>query len=202
MACIFLGIVVIVLGSVMIWALVQDNEAQNNLSIKNQQAAATAQNAQQTKDQATFAEQAKNPLADFQGPSDLGSVDFKYPKTWSVYVASDGSNGSDYQAYLNPGQVPSVTGQNKYALRVSIVNQSYDQVLQQYAGLVQQGQLRSSNVTTSGFNGNRLDGNFSTTLQGSAVFFKIRDTTLILRTDSPTFQDDFNSAVSSLTFSQ
>jgi hypothetical protein len=105
---------------------------------------------------------------------------------------------------MNPDFVPSIQGQNaKFALRVSIINQSYDQVLDQYAGLVRQGKLRSSSITTSGFNGNRLDGNFSTTLQGSAVIFKIRDKTLILRTDSPTFQPDFDEkVVKTLTFQQ
>jgi hypothetical protein len=74
--------------------------------------------------------------------------------------------------------------------------------LQQYASLVKQGQLRSSTITVNGFDGNRLDGNFSPTLQGSAVIFKIRDKSLIMTTDSPSFQTDFNNLVNSLTFQQ
>ena len=36
--------------------------------------------------QAKFAEEEKNPYRTFTGPSDYGSLSFKYPKTWSVYV--------------------------------------------------------------------------------------------------------------------
>lgn len=203
-ASIFLGILVLVFGSIMIWALVNYNDQKNNVDSKISAGVELGRKDQKDKDQAAFDEKEKEPLKEFIGPQDLGRVDFKYPKTWSVYVESNGSGSTAYQAYMAPDQVPSTQGQNnKFALRVSIVSQSYEQVLSQYSGLVKQGQLRSQTITTSGFNGNRLDGNFSQTLQGSAVFFKIRDKTLILRTDSPSFQSDFDDkVVKTLTFQQ
>jgi hypothetical protein len=199
---IFLGILVLVFGSIMIWALVNYNDAKNSLDIKKQQAAQVARDDQKTKDQAIFDEKEKDPLKEFVGPEDLGRVSFKYPKTWSVYVDSIGGGGTAYQAYLNPNVVPSTQGQNKFALRVSIISQGYNQVLEQYAGLVKQGKLRSAIVTTSGYDGTRLDGSFSQTVQGSAVIFKIRDKTLVLRTDSPSFQTDFDNIVKTLDFKQ
>jgi len=203
-ASIVLGILVLVFGSIMIWALVNYNDQKNNVDSKIASGVELGKKEQQNKDQAAFDEKEKQPLKEFIGPADLGRVDFKYPKTWSVYEANaGGSGGTTYEAYFHPEKVPTVIAQNKFALRVSIVNQAYDQVLTQYAPLVKQGQLRSSAVTTSGFNGTRFDGNFTKDLQGSAVIFKIRDKTLILRTDSPSFQDDFDSkVVSSLTFKQ
>ncbi len=199
-----LGVLVLVLGSVMIWALVSYNDEKNSNAAKTEIAVRDGQAVQKTKDQKEFEEQEKNPLKEFIGPVDLGRVNFKYPKTWSAYVANDGSVGGGFEAYLHPDIVPpTTTQQNRFALRVSVVSQSYEQVLVQYASLVKQGQLRSSALTASGFNGTRLDGNFTKTVEGSAAIFKIRDKTLILKTDSPTFRPDFNSKVlTSLTFIQ
>lgn len=203
-ASIVLGILCLVFGSVMIWALVNYNDQKNNVDSKLAQREQLARDDQKNKDQSVFDEKEKDPLKEFIGPNDLGRVSFKYPKTWSVYVADNGSKGTKYEAYLHPDQVPSVTDStNKFALRVSILDQAYDSVLQQYSGLVKQGQLRSSSITTSGFNGNRLDGNFTKDVEGSAVLFKIRDKTLVLKTDSPTFRPDFDDKiVKTLTFNQ
>lgn len=202
-ASIFLGILTLVFGSIMIWALVNYNDQKNNVDSKIAAGVEQGKKEQQEKDQKIFDEKEKDPLKEFIGPVDLGRVTFKYPKTWSMYVQDNGSDGSSYQAYLHPEAVPSVQGQNKFALRVSIVSQSYTQVLDQFSGLVKQGKLRSSTVTTSGYDGTLLEGNFNQNLQGSAVIFKIRDKTLILRTDSPSFQPDFNEKiVKTLSFQQ
>lgn len=201
-ASIFLGILTLVFGSIMIWALVNYNDQKNNVDSKIAAGVEQGKKEQQEKDQKVFDEKEKDPLKEFIGPVDLGRVNFKYPKTWSMYVENNGASGNSYQSYLHPEAVSGVQG-SKYALRVSIVSQNYTQVLDQYAGLVKQGKLRSSTITTSGYDGTLLEGNFSSTLQGSAVIFKIRDKTLILRTDSPTFQPDFkDKIIKTLTFQQ
>lgn len=198
-----LGIISLVFGSIMIWALVNYNDQKNNVDGKIQNAVQLAKSQQKDSDQAAFDEKEKNPLKGFIGPNDLGRVTFDYPKTWSVYVADDGASSSNYEAYLNPEKVPSTNGQNKFALHVSILDQSYDQVLQQYKGLVTSGQLQSQAITTNGFTGTRFDGKFSQDIEGSAVVFKIRDKTLVLKTDSTAFKPDFDSiVVKSLKFDQ
>lgn len=203
-ASIILGLLALVFGSIMIWALVNYNDQKNNVDQKIVAAQAVAKSAQKSDDRKDFDEAEKNPLAEFVGPTDLGRVDFKYPKTWSAYIASDGRKGTVYQAYLNPGSVPpTAAGANKFALQVSILNQAYDQVLQQYTGLVKQGALRSSAIVANGFNGQRFDGNFTKDVDGSAVVFKIRDKTLVLRTDSTAFKPDFdNTIIKNLSFEQ
>lgn len=203
-ASIILSILCIVFGSVMIWALVQYNDQKNNVDSKLAQREQIARDAQKTEDQKNFDEKEKEPLKEFIGPNDLGRVTFKYPKTWSVYVADDGVKGQAYEAYLHPEQVPSVSvSTNKFALRVSIIDQPYETVLKQYSGLVKQGQLRSSSIAASGFNGNRFDGNFTKDVEGSAVVFKIRDKTLVLKTDSPSFRPDFDDKIiKTLSFNQ
>lgn len=201
---IIFGLLALVFGSVMIWALVNYNDQKNNVDQKILAAQEVAKSQQKAKDQEVFDEKEKDPLAEFVGPTDLGRVNFKYPKTWSVHVASDGTKGTVYQAYLHPGIVPPTTaGLNKFALQVSVLNQSYDQILQQYAGLVKQGALRSSSITANGFNGQRFDGSFTKDVQGSAVVFKIRDKTLVIKTDSTAFKPDFDDKViKTLSFDQ
>lgn len=201
---IVLGIVSLLFGSIMIWALVNYNDQKNNVEAKIDVAEKQAKTEQIKEDQKEFDEKQKDPMKEFVGPVDLGRVTFTYPKTWSVYVASDGINSANYEAYLHPEIVQSVTNsQNKFALRVSIVNQNYDQVLQQYSGSVKSGALSSQAVTANGFTGTRFDGKFTEQVEGSAAIFKIRDKTLILRTDSPSFRPDFNDRIlAKLSFSQ
>jgi hypothetical protein len=200
---IVLGIVCLVFGSIMIWALVNYNDQKNNVDGKIQNAVELAKSQQKDADQKIFDEKEKNPFKNFVGPNDLGRVTFDYPKTWSLYIASDGVSGANYEAYFHPEKVPSTTGQNKFALRLTILNQSYEQVLQQYKGLVTSGQLQSQAVTTNGFTGTRFDGKFTQDVEGSAVIFKIRDKSLVLKSDSTAFKPDFDSVVvKSLKFDQ
>lgn len=201
---IILGLLTLVFGSVMIWALVNYNDQKNNVDQKIIAAQEIAKSQQKSADQKIFDEKEKEPLTEFVGPVDLGRVNFKYPKTWSVYIANDGSKGTNYQAYLHPGAVPpAVASTNKFALQVSIVDQAYDKVLLQYTGLVKSGALRSSNVTVNGFVGQRFDGKFTKDIEGSAVVFKIRDKTLVIKTDSTAFKPDFDDKVlKTLSFDQ
>ncbi len=196
---IVLSILVLVLGSVMIWALVNYNDQKTNVNSKIDSAVADAKQQQLNQDNKTFAEREKEPNKQFVGPDDLGRVSFDYPKTWSVYIYNPGTSGT-YAAYLNKDQVPSTNGNNKFGLRVSILNQTYSQVLQQYQGLLQSGALRSSVAQASGYNGTRLDGHFTPNVNGAAVIFKVRDKTLILQTDLQTYVHDFNNIVKSLNF--
>ncbi len=198
---IVLSILVLTFGSVMIWALVNYNDQKTNVDSKVDTAVAAAKQAQIDQDNKSFAEREKEPNKQFVGPSDLGRVSFDYPKTWSVYVADSGGASKKFLAYFNKDQVPSTEGEkSKFGLKVSILDQNYSQVLQQYQGLLQSGALRSSVVQASGYNGTRLDGHFTADLDGAAVVFKVRDKTLVLQTDLQSYVHDFNNVVKSLTF--
>jgi hypothetical protein len=91
--------------------------------------------------------------------------------------------------------VPIVAGGTQYALRVSIETAAYERTLDSFQSLVKRGDLKSSSVTVSGLSGVRLDGNFSKTLQGSMVIFKIRDKSLMIATDAKVFQNDFDKVI-------
>ena len=119
---------------------------------------------------------------------------FDYPKTWSVYVADNGTSG-DYEAYLNPVAVPTVSNSQPYATRVVVDDRTYDVVLRSYESAVKKGDLKSAPITINGFTGVRLDGKFSNTRTGSSVIFKVRDKTLILSSDATTFKNDFDNVI-------
>ncbi len=194
-ASIILGFFTVAFGAVMIWALVNYNDQKNNVDSKIDLAVSKAQKAQKDKDTEEFAEREKEPYKKFIGPDDLGRVTFDYPKTWSAFVASNGSGNRVYEAYLHPNVVPPVVKGQKFAVRMTIDPKSYDKVLEKYEKVIEKGGLRSSAVQVSGYNGNRLDGNFDDETKGAAVIFKVRDKTLILQTDSDQFVPDFDSII-------
>lgn len=190
---IVLGVLVLGFGSFAIWSFVNYSDQKNNVDQKITAAVATAKTQQTGVDQKNFLEREKEPYRQFIGPDDLGRVTFNYPKTWSVYV--DKSSDSQYEAYLQPGVVPPTTSQIPYATRVTVATKSYESTLQLYQDLVKKGDLKSSPIAISGLNGTRLDGNFSKTVQGSMVVFKIRDKSLSVYTESDTFKPDFDGII-------
>lgn len=189
-------------AGVMIWALVNYFDQKNNVDTKLADAVSTAKKEQADADEAKFLERDKQPNRQFVGPEDYGRVSFDYPKTWSVYVAKDASNGGNYEAYLNPVSVPTVLPTQQYALRVTIEEKDYDQVVSGYTSLVTKGDLTSSSVKADDQNGTRLDGSFTKNIRGSAVIFKIRDKTVTIRTDADTFKVDFDALITTITFNK
>lgn len=201
-AIVLLGILFLAAGSAAIWAYVNYNEQKTNVEGKIKLAEAVAVKKQSDKDLAYFNEQEKLPNRLFVGPDDYGRLTFEYPKTWSVYVAKDVTEGGAYLAYLNPVTVPPVSDKQQFSLRVSIEQTDYDQVLKTYDARVKKGDLRSGGFSANGNNGIRFDGNFSKDIRGSAVILKIRDKTVTIRTDADTFKPDFENIIKTINFNQ
>lgn len=200
-AIIGLSVLALVAGSLAIWAYINYNEQKTNVDGKIDLAVAEAKKEQADEDEKKFAEREKEPLRQFTGPDDYGRLTFNYPKTWSVYEATDTSKSSGaYQAYLSPIVVPFVSNTQQFAIRVVIEEKDYDQVVKSYESQVEKGDLRSSATSANGHNGTRLDGNFSKHIRGSAVIYKIRDRTVTLRTDADTFKPDFEKLIKTVDF--
>lgn len=199
-AIIGLAVLVLGTGSAAIWAYVNYTEQKSNVDGKISLAEAEARKVQSDIDEAKFAEREKEPKRQFVGPDDYGRLTFDYPKTWSVYEATDISRGGNYEAYLNPVTVPPISSVQQYALRVLVEEKDYDQVVKSYESLVKKGDLRNSPVSANGNNGTRLDGSFSKDIRGSAVIYKIRDKTVTLRTDADTFKPDFENLIKTMNF--
>ena len=199
-----IGLIVLSLGAIAaaVWAYMSYTEQKTNVDGKIDVAVITAKKDQADSDEAKFAEREKEPNRQFVGPDDYGRLTFNYPKTWSVYVNKDASIGGSYEAYLNPKSVPAVSASQQYSLRVTIEEKNYDTVIASYSSLVKKGDLRSSAVSVDGNNGTRLDGSFSKDIRGSAVVYKIRDKTVMLRTDADTFKPDFDALITTVKFNQ
>ncbi|HTJ73698.1 MAG TPA: hypothetical protein VL481_03865 [Verrucomicrobiae bacterium] len=201
-AIIGLVVLVLVAGSAAIWAYTSYRDQKTDVDGKIALAQAEAKKDQADVDEQKFAEREKEPNRQFVGPENLGRLTFSYPKTWSAYVADDGAEGSTYHAYLNPVVVTPVTEKQQYALRITIEQKDYDQVVKTYQEKVKKGDLRSSATSANGHNGTRLDGTFSKDIRGAAVIYQIRDKTVTLRTDADTFKPDFEALIKTLDFNQ
>jgi hypothetical protein len=199
-AVIGLSVLVLGLGSFGIWAFVAYNDAQDNVDSKIKIAVADAREVKGTEDEATYAEQLKQPNNLFKAPDDYCGVSLKYPKTWSAYEAEQLSNGSDYKAYFYPGVIPVITSDTQYALRVFIEQKNYDDVVNQYENLVQSGKLQSSTTNANGQQGTRLDGNFSSYIKGSAVIYRCRQQTITVASDADTWKTDFENIIKTLDY--
>jgi hypothetical protein len=199
---IILAVTTVIFGGLAIWAYTQYQAKSTDVNGQIKVAVVEAEKVQQEADEKKFAEREKEPNRDFVGPDDYGRVTFKYPKTWSVYVASDPTRGGKYEAYLHPITVPKTSETEQFALRVLVEERDYDQVIESYKSKVNSGDLASSSTTSQGNVGTRFDGNFSQNIRGSAVVYKIRDKTLTLRTDANTFKPDFENIIKSVSFNQ
>lgn len=198
-----LSVFTVAFAGLSIWAFINYMDQKNNVDAKVSTAVTDAEKRLGDKLEADFIERDKQPLKSFTGPSDYGTLGFTYPKTWSVYVSNDGNKGTGYEAFFNPGAVPSLSaGSSRYALRVAIVNDKYEDVLEDYADLVKKGDLKSSATKANGQDGTRLDGNFSKDIRGAVVVYKIRDKTAIIQTDADTFKADFEALIKTITFVQ
>lgn len=186
-----------------IWAYLNYMDQKNNVDSKIDTAVAEAEKNLGDKLEKDFIEREKEPLKSFAGPSDYGTLGFKYPKTWNVYVATDGSDDSGYEAFFSPGSVPPVEADaSRYALHVTILNESYEDVVKDYESQVKKGDLKTSPVKANDQDGTRLDGNFSKDIRGAAVLFKIRDKTAIIQTEADTFKADFDALIQTISFVQ
>ena len=201
-AIILLSILFLAAGSVAIWAYLNYSDQKTNVDSKIKLAEAIATKKQSDIDLTYFNDQEKLPNRLFVGPDDYGRLIFDYPKTWSVYVAKDVTEGGSYLAYLNPVTVPPVSEKQQFSLRVTIEQSDYDKVLKTYDSLVKKGDLRSSGFNANGNTGIRFDGSFSKDIRGSAVVLKVRDKTVTLRTDADTFKPDFENIIKTINFNQ
>lgn len=206
---IVVSLIAVTFIGLFIWMFAQYNEVKSDVEEQISMAVAEAKDEQYGKDQEEFAKNEKNPYKPFAGPVDYGQLTFLYPKTWSVYIGNDASNGGVFEAYFNPNEVNAVSKDTINALRVTIRNKSFDDVTAEYQKEVNK---KDSNLTVEAVTigdvekgievtANRYTGTIpNTDLSGIIVIFKIRDKTAILQTDSVLFEDDFDALLKTIVF--
>ena len=200
---IILSLVAMTFIGLFIWKQLEYVEVQEDVDGKITAAVDKARYEQKEEDLAQFAEDEKYPLRDFAGPVDYGQLSFKYPKTWSVYVAKGATNGGDYEAYFNPLVVEEVSKDTVNALRLTIQNKTFEDVAAEYQRAMEKKDsgLSVESVEVNGITMNRYTGKIpGTELNGVIVIFKIRDETAVLQTDAEAFINDFNALLDTIKF--
>ncbi len=199
---IVIGFLVVIMGVFMglfIWKNGEFSELEADFDLKIDKAVSDAKTEQALED----AEEAKKDTRQFTGPTDYGQLSFDYPKSWSVYIESDASKGGDFVAYLNPIEIEPVSNTTVYALRVTIRDKDFESVVNEYQKHLEKGDLKMETITIgdTGATANRYTGVIpGTELNGIIVIFKIRDKTAVLRTDSVTLENDFQTLLDSVKF--
>ncbi|HLG91287.1 MAG TPA: hypothetical protein VI336_03985 [Candidatus Saccharimonadales bacterium] len=193
------------------WAFQQRQDYKNNFDQKLKVEVGKAKAAQKDELEKGFAEREKSPNKNFKGSATYGSISFDYPKNWSGYVDQTNSN-QPINGYFFPDIVPSVSSNSNspiaFALRVELVSEDYAQAVKQLDSQITQGALKATayvppkmagaaNVQT----GTRFDGEIEQNISGSLVVIKVRDKTLKIYTQSPSYLSDFDNIVlKTLTF--
>ena len=200
---VFLSILMVTFFGLFVWKLMEYNEISTDVNGQIDVAVAAAKDEQAMKDEQEFLEREKYPYRSFSGPVDYGQLSFEYPKTWSVYVASDASKGGDFKAYFNPIQVDEVSDKTIMALRVLIRDKDFESVVAEYQKYVdnKDSKLNMSSVTFNGVTANKYTGTIpGTEFSGYIVIFKIRDKTAIIQTDSVNFEADYDKLLETVEF--
>lgn len=181
------------------WAF---SERQHYKTESDQEVAAavqTAIKATQDTDAKKYAEEAKEPYDTYIGPAAYGNITVNYPKTWSAYVAEAERGGNPVTGYFQPNVVPSITDQeNTYALRIELVQRSYDSVLSQFKTLA-----KTSKVTVAPYKldkvpsvvGSRIEGQITPKKQGTMIVLPLRNMTLKIWTESNDFKGDLDTHI-------
>jgi hypothetical protein len=181
------------------WSFAGRQDYKDNADAKVSAAVDKAKQQESERKDAEFAEAAKSPLKTYQGPEAYGSLLAGYPKTWSGYVDDTGQGSAFVDGYFAPGVVPSVNDQNAiYALRIQVLNKTYSQVLQNYAGQQQAGKLSAKAYSLPKFPnivGVQLTGQLSDKTTVTMVVLPFRSQTIQIWTEGSQYVNDFNTYV-------
>lgn len=194
-------VVVFIFG---LWAFGKMQDYKNNVDQKIAEASEKVKLQTSTAKDKELSEKEKNPLKHYKGPATYGSIDFQYSKTWSAYV-DQSNNSTPLNGYFHPDYIPGVQSGTAFALRVQVLNQTYDQELKQLDSKVKNGKVkvapfRAPNVPS--VLGSRAEGEINLGQKDTKIFLPVRDKTLEIWTESDQFVHDLDTIIlSSLTYS-
>lgn len=198
--------VILLIGAIVfgVWAYGSRQDYKNNTDQKIAAAEQVAKQKESTRKDAEFAEEEKNPLKTYHGPQATGSLVIAYPKTWSGYVDDSGrsSNNAQLDGYFYPGVVPSVQAEGSiFALRVSVVDQKYSEVMSDISNLQKSKDPPPPTVVPYALPqvpdtvGVKVTGTLPDRRTGTMVILPLRDQTLEIWTEGNQFAGDFNNII-------
>lgn len=177
-----------------IWAYMGMQDYKTNVDPKIAAAVKVATDKTKTEKDNEFLQREKEPLRDYQGSIALGSITFKYPKTWSGYFKE---SNTELTLLMHPKLVPG-NDKSLYALKVEVLNRAYDREL----GTLENG-VKNGKMTADPFRlerlpevlGTRFDGEIATEKKGSMVLLPLRDKTVKISVESEDFMEDFDNII-------
>ena len=150
-------------------------------------------------DDKAYEKRAANQYREFTGPSDFGSITFKYPKEWSIYLHNNSDSNPTYEAYFGQDYVPPVGQGSNFALSFKLVNQSYDAYVKQFEGK----KLSSTSAFSAhGLSGIKVTGKLDENANqpdGAEVIIRVNSYTAIIRTDDyQEYGNEFDAVIEDL----
>jgi hypothetical protein len=197
-------LLIIGLATFAFWAYGERQDYKDRSDQKSAQAVKKAEEELTKKKEAEFTEREKQPFKSYTSPSTAGTIAITYPKTWSAFVTENDKAPTPVDGYFHPGFVPGIQSGTSFALRMEVVNQSYDQVMRQFESNIKSGKAKLSPFRAAKVQavlGSRIDGQIATNKQGSIVVLPLRDKTIKISTEGSNFIADFNNTIlANLTF--
>ncbi|HTE58473.1 MAG TPA: hypothetical protein VK694_07040 [Verrucomicrobiae bacterium] len=185
-------------GAFAIWASSERLDYKNNSDQKAAAAVTIAKKEVETTKEKEFAEREKNPFKDYKGPTVYGSVEMLYPKTWAAYIDEAGRSGGLIVGHFHPDFVPGLSSGTAFALKLEVLQQPYNGVLNGYDSAAKKGTVQVqpfSLAKVPSVLGTRVNGEIEKGVNGSAVLLPLRDKTIRVSTLSQTFINDFNNII-------
>lgn len=201
-ALIITSLLAITFIGLFIWKYIEWDSVKTDVDGQIDAAVAIAVSENTTKLENDFLEREKHPYKNFVGPADYGSLSFEYPKTWNIYIAKEATNGGDFEAYLNPGEVLPVSATSINALRVTIRTVSFENAIKPYDGLIKNGKLSVTTRDVGGTIANVYTGELPSKIQGIVAIFKIRDKSVLVQTDAMLFRDEYFRLLDTISFEE
>lgn len=167
----------------------------DNVDAKVAEAVEAAKTQQAEELNAEFQEELKKPNKTYTSPSALGSIEITYPRTWGAYIIEDEGGRTGLDGYFHPGYVPDVRSDTRFAVRMTLDNESYADAVDGYDRDVEDGSLNAKAITINDVKGVRFDGDIDRDVNGSLVVLPLRDKTLKIWTENPDNKSDFESII-------
>ena len=185
-----------------VWAFVGMLENQTNLDEKIDAASQVAVQIAEADKEVEFTEREKNPFKTYQGSATYGSLEFDYPKNWSVFAETSDS-GTLLDFYAQPEIIPGFTDTN-FAFRAQIVDKEYESELQSFDSKAKRGTVKVSAFRLENVPdqlGAVVTGEIDGRQQGTLILLPQRDKTIKLFTETEDYLADFAKIVESTTYS-
>jgi hypothetical protein len=179
------------------WAFTERQKYKNDTDKIVAAAVAQAEKKTTEKNNEKFAEELKNPLTNYTGPSSYGTISVGYPKTWSAYVSTGTGSKSEFEAYFHPKVVPAVstgsTGKAAVAVHIQVTDDTYDEVVSDRESSIKSGKLTAApyalpkNAEQVGV---VFTGELASKLSGREIVLPLRDKAIVITFETDEYLND------------